>query len=152
MAFCGVVGMIDDSAVFAALEAKASELQDRLLARIMADLSGDVLQARSGALKASIVSDLTVDAGALAVTLASQGVPYAAIQEYGGTTAPHEIVPVKAQALAFAGAGGQTFSRRVRHPGSVIPARAYLGGALDALRDDIAGGLKEAVLDALGAS
>jgi hypothetical protein len=57
-------------------------------------------------------------------------------------------VPVKARALAFAG----VFARRVHHPGSAIPARSYLGSALEAMHDDIAGGLKATVLDALGVS
>ena len=117
-----------------------------------ANLSGDVLRSRTGALKASVVSELSADATTVVATIASQGVPYAAIQEYGGRTPAHDIVPVKALALAFVGAGGLTFARRVHHPGSTIPARAPFGGALDALRDEIAGGLKEAVRNALGAT
>ena len=58
---------------------------------------------------------------------------------------------MKARALAFAGAAGPTFARRVHHPGSIIPARSYLGDALAASHDDIVGGFKEAILDALGA-
>ena len=132
--------------VTAALHDRAAALQQRLLDKVASNLSGDVLQSRSGALKASIVADLAADADGIAATIASTGVPYAAIQEYGGTTAPHDIVPVKARALAFAGG----FAARVHHPGSVIPARAPLGGALEALRDEIAGGLKDAVRAALG--
>ncbi len=133
--------------VAAALQERAAALQQRLLDKVEANLSGDVLQARSGALKASIVADLAADADGVTVSVASAGLAYAAIQEYGGTTAPHDIVPVKARALAFAGG----FAARVHHPGSAIPARAPLGGALEALRDDIAGGLKDAVRAALGA-
>ncbi len=141
-----------DADIAAALRAKAVELQGRLLAKVEANLSGDVLQTRSGALKASIAAALTADASTLTVEVASSGVPYAAIQEYGGRTAAHDIVPVKAQALAFAGLGGTAFARRVHHPGSTIPARSYLGSALEAMHDDLAGGLKAAVLDALRAS
>ena len=141
-----------DGAVIQALRDRAGDLQARLLAKVEANLSGDVLQTRSGALKASIVAELLVAPDGLIASLESHGVPYAAIQEYGGTTPPHDIVPVKARALAFAGAGGTMFARRVHHPGSVIPAHAYLGGALEALRDEITGGLKQAVHDALGAA
>ncbi len=130
----------------AALRDRAAALQQRLLDKVAANLSGEVLQARSGALKASVVAELAADADGVTAAVASTGVPYAAIQEHGGTTAPHDIVPVKARALAFAGG----FAARVHHPGSAIPARAPLGGALDALRDEIAGGLKDAVLAALG--
>lgn len=131
----------------AALRDRAAALQQRLLDKIEVNLSGAVLESRSGALKASISADLDAVGDGVAVTIASSGVPYAAIQEHGGTTPPHDIVPVKARALAFAGG----FAARVHHPGSVIPARAPLGGALDALRDDIAFGLKDAVRAALGA-
>ena len=129
-----------------ALRDRAAALQQRLLDKVAANLSGDVLQARSGALKASVVANLAAGADGLTATVASTGVPYAAIQEYGGTTPAHDIVPVKARALAFACG----FAARVHHPGSVIPARAPLDSALEALRDEIAVGLKDAVCAALG--
>ena len=136
-----------DSDVADAIGVKMAMLQDELLAKVEANLSGDVLRTHSGALKASIAASLTADASSVSVEVGSTGVPYAAIQEYGGQTPPHDIVPVKARALAFAG----VFAARVHHPGSTIPARSYLGAALDALHDDITGGLKAAVLDALDA-
>ena len=144
-------GALDASAVRAALEVKVDALKQALLAKVEANLSGGVLQTRSGALKASIVAETSLGADVLSVSVASRGVPYAAIQEYGGITAPHEIVPVKARALAFSGAGGQAFARVVHHPGSRMPARAFLGSALDALHEEILGGLKDSVLAALGA-
>ena len=134
--------------IAAALRERAADLQQRLLDKVAANLSGDILQSRTGALKASIVADLAVDADGVTASVTSAGVPYAAIQEYGGTTPPHDIVPVKTRALAFAGG----FAARVHHPGSRIPARAPLGSALDALRDEIGGGLKNAVRAALDAS
>ncbi len=137
--------MLASDQVAAALRDRAAALQQRLLDKVQANLSGDVLQSRTGALEASVIAELAADADGLTATVASTGVPYAAIQEYGGTTAPHDIVPVKARALAFA-AG---FAARVHHPGSVIPARAPLGSALDALRDEITGGFKDAVRAAL---
>ena len=143
---------MDPDAVIAALQAKAEELRAALLAKVQANLSGDILQERSGALKASIVAEVTAAADAIVFAVGSEGVPYAAIQEYGGTTAPHDIAPVRARALAFAGAGGPAFARRVHHPGSRIPARAYLAGARDALVDAFGDGLKAAVLEALGAA
>lgn len=143
---------MDDATLMQALRDRAADLQARLLAKVEVNLSGDVLRTRSGTLKASIVAELVVGPDGFAATLESRGVAYAAIQEHGGTTPPHDIVPVKARALAFAGAGGAVFARRVHHPGSSIPARAYLGGALEALRGEITGGLKQAVHDALGAA
>ena len=136
-----------DADVGEAVRAKMAALRDELLAKVEANLSGDVLRTRSGALKASIAASLTADASSVSAAVGSSGVPYAAIQEVGGQTPPHDIVPVKARALAFAG----VFAARVHHPGSTIPARSTLGAALDALHDDITDGLKAAVLDALGA-
>lgn len=47
---------------------------------------------------------------------------YAAIQNFGGETKPHVIVPRNARALRFGG----IFAKRVNHPGSKIPARPFL--------------------------
>jgi len=54
--------------------------------------------------------------------------PYAAIHQFGGKTSAHLIKPKKVKALRWVGAGGQIFfAKGVHHPGSVIPARPYLG-------------------------
>ncbi len=82
-----------------------------------------MLHTRSGALRASIHAAVASGDDAVAITLESTGVAYAAIQEYGGRTAAHDIVAVKAQALRLADGG---FARSVHHPGSTIPARSYL--------------------------
>lgn len=53
---------------------------------------------------------------------------YGRIHQFGGRTAAHVIMPRKAKALRwFAGDGGKIFAKRVNHPGSVIPARPYVG-------------------------
>lgn len=135
-----------------AVLAKAEILRRRLLEKVEANLSGDAVAVRSGLLKDSIISDVAGTAGGASVSVGSVGVPYAAILEHGGTTGPHDIVPVKAQALVFAGVGGVRFARRVHHPGSHIAARSYLSGALASLEDEIVGQFKEGVLAALGAS
>jgi phage virion morphogenesis protein len=48
---------------------------------------------------------------------------YARIHQEGGKTRAHEIVPYHAKALHFNG----RFARKVKHPGSLIPARPYMG-------------------------
>ncbi|WP_158810114.1 hypothetical protein [Beijerinckia sp. L45] len=141
----------NDDAVLAALAVKAETFRAALATKVDANLTGGVLQTRSGALRASIQAALAADAAAITITLESTGVVYAAIQEYGGRTAAHDIVATKALALRFAGAGGPAFAKRVHHPGSMIPARSYLGSALAELQAEIADGLKAALLDALGA-
>lgn len=138
-------------AVQAALVARADQLRAMLEDRIKQNLSGDVLAVRSGALLNSISTALEDDGTDVTVTAQSTGVPYAAILEYGGKTAAHDIVPVKGQALAFIVGGAQRFARVVHHPGSTIKAYGYLGGALDELEGEITSGLKDAVLEALGA-
>ena len=146
---------MDADALASVVRDKVVDLQTRLVAKVEANLSGDVLQTRSGALKASISTELNAGADMFDVSVSSDGIPYAAIQEYGGHTSAHDIVPVKAKALAFAGAGGRSggvFARRVHHPGSAIPARAPLGSALDALRGEMSDDLKQAVLHALRSS
>jgi len=76
----------------------------------------------------------------------SDGLPYARIQEYGGTTPPHVILPKNAKVLAFMGRGGNTvFARKVNHPGSVIPSRSYLRSSLAERRLEIIGAIRGAV-------
>jgi phage gpG-like protein len=139
----------DTQAVQGALLGKANALRGALEARIQQKLSGEVLQTRSGALAASIISSIENDGSNPSVSISSAGVPYAAIQEFGGKTAAHEIVAVKGKVLAFSAGGGQVFARSVHHPGSNIPARSYLGSSLADMRDEIESGFKQAILEAL---
>lgn len=56
--------------------------------------------------------------------LVGTDVPYAAIHQFGGKTGPRIIRAKKGKALKIPGIG---FRRSVNHPGSVIPARPFLG-------------------------
>ena len=100
---------LDDypAALSAALAAKASELAAALADRVRTDkVSGAVLNARTGALRDSIAADVSADADGVLATVGSFGdVKYAAIQEYGGKTAAHEILPDQ-------GAGARLLRRR----------------------------------------
>lgn len=145
-----IEAILDAAAVDRALLERADALRAALEARIQQRLSGEVLQARSGALAASIQSSVEDDGTAVSIVASSIGAPYAAIQEFGGKTAAHDIVAVKAKALAFAAAGGQVFARSAHHPGSTIPAHSFIGGSFAEMSAEIVGGLKQAVLDALG--
>jgi phage gpG-like protein len=132
-----------------ALLGKADALRGALEARIQQKLSGEILQTQSGALAASIISSIENDGSDTSVSISSTGVPYAAIQEFGGKTAAHDIVAVKAKVLEFSAGGGQVFARTVHHPGSTIPSRSYLGSSLAEMRDEIESGFKQAVLESL---
>src|SRR6202453_1004868 len=133
--------------------ALASDLADKAhkLASALADkvkyekLAGDVLFSRSGALAASIAAEISGDGEDVAATVGSFGdVKYAAIQEYGGKTGAHEILPSKASVLAFVADGAMHFARRVEHPGSLIPERSYLRSSLDEMRAEIIAALAAA--------
>ncbi len=125
--------------MLARLEAKARDLAAALAARVRDEkLSGQALDSKSGALKASITADVAVEDGAVTATVGSTGdIKYAAIQEFGGRTSAHEILPDRAQALAFIVGGVLRFARRIEHPGSTLPARAYLSSSLEEAQDEI---------------
>lgn len=154
---------LDDAPARARLEdfpvALAAALADKMAAQLAAvaqtagaNLSGGVLTPRSGALLASLDPQLKIDGALLIASLGAGGdLPYAAIQEYGGATSPHDIIPTKAKALSFMLGGKRIFAARAHHPGSRIPARSYLRSALEAAGDDVVGSLADALVEAAGA-
>ncbi len=76
----------------------------------------------SGRLRDSITWLAT--AGAVEV---GTNVLYGAIHQLGGLTAAHTIRPKRAKALAWP--GGRHPVASVRHPGSTVPARPFLGAS-----------------------
>jgi phage gpG-like protein len=138
------------AALQAALSAKTAELAATLADLIKNDkLSGAVLNSRTGALSDSIAANVSAGADGVLASVGSEGnVKYAAIQEYGGKTSAHEILPVKGDVLAFVIGDAQQFARRVEHPGSVIPERSYLRSALEDMKDEILAELADAAAQA----
>lgn len=138
------------AALQAALGAKAAELAAALADLVKSDkLGGAVLNTRSGALSDSIAASVSADADGVLASVGSEGdVKYAAIQEYGGKTSAHEILPVKGDVLAFVVGGAQHFARRVEHPGSFIPERSYLRSSLEDMKDEILAALADAAAEA----
>ena len=133
------------------LAAKAEALAAALVDKVRNEkLSGHVLNARSGALRDSIVSEVSIDSDGVTASVGSVGVKYAAIQEYGGKTSAHEILPSKASALAFVAGGALHFARRVEHPGSQMPERSYLRSSLAEMMAEIAAAFAESPDDAWG--
>ncbi len=139
----------DPIAVQNALMREAETLCSALEGRIRQKLSGEVLSSRTGALANSISTSIDDGGTDVCVSASSAGVPYAAIQEFGGKTAAHDILAVKAKALAFVAGGGEMFAKRVRHPGSTIPARSYLASTFADMQDEITAVWKQAVIEAL---
>jgi phage gpG-like protein len=138
------------AALASALAAKSVELSAALADRVRNDkLMGAALNPRSGALRDSIEGEVVADGDGLIASVGSVGdVKYAAIQEYSGRTAAHEILPDKAQALAFMIGAAQFFARKVEHPGSLIPERSYLRSSLEEMSGEIASTLAGAAAEA----
>lgn len=129
-----------------------------LLAKVKMNLTGRVLNVRTGLLRRSINMRVDQQEGTSgpgspdkvisgSVGTNKRTVPYAAIHEFGGKTRPHVIVPRKARVLVFqAGLYGQTiFARKVNHPGSVMPERSYLRSALREMTPKANASIAEAV-------
>jgi phage gpG-like protein len=113
-------------------------------------LSDDVLHVKTGALRRSIFGTIEDSGKSIVGMVASSGdVKYAAIQEFGGKTAAHDIFPDKAKSLAFVLGGKEAFFKVVHHPGSQIPERSYLRSSLEDMSAQIIFGLKEAVAEGL---
>jgi hypothetical protein len=138
-------------AVLAAVAAKSAALADQLLGLVRQKLGGAVLKPRSGALAASIGVDgpNIVDDTVVTTVFSAGDLKYAAIQEYGGVTGPHEILPARAKALAFLAGGERVFARVVHHPGSHIPERSYLRASLAEMAAQIETEMKAAAIDAV---
>ena len=134
-----------------ALSSKANTLAAELQARIQQKLSGTVLNQKSGALARSIVATIDDTSANVSVSIATTGdIKYAAIHEFGGVIPPHEIVPDKAKALAFAIGGKQVFAARVNLPAIAMPERSYMRSSLAEMADEIRDGLSEAVVETMG--
>lgn len=97
---------------------------------------------RDGQLASSIQADSSNDQA-----LVGTNVAYAAIQQFGGTTAPHIIRPRFKRALAFGG----VVVRQVNHPGSRIPARPFLQ-LTEADAEDMLQEAREFIAQRLGAT
>lgn len=129
---------IDSTPAAAKLQALKQRLEDRvghaidagaarLLALVREKLSGDVLNARSGALRDSIRSETD---GLSARVFSEGSVAYARVQEYGGRIAIPGIVPKTAGALSFSLGGRLVFAARTAAHVVRIPQRSYLRSSL----------------------
>lgn len=139
-------------AVRQALQRKVTILALKLENKVKNDkLNGQVLNRISGRLARSIAYKVDVtDDSVYGRVFSSGDVKYAAIHEYGGTTAPHLILPKKAKALAFlSSTGDQVFAQKVNHPGSKMPERSFLRSSLRDMSSEISTGMKKTVIDAV---
>lgn len=106
-------------------------------------VSGSTLKVRTGRLRASIGnpgaqgirSVATRDRSVLG-TIGTR-VKYAAIHEHGGTIRIPEIRPRNKRALRFFVGGREIFAKRARAHDVAMPARPFLGPAVEEGRDQV---------------
>jgi len=131
-----------------ALRTAAADLIGRLRDRVDANLSGGVLNARTGTLRASLAVNLDQGGGIAATVTASA--PYAAFQEYGFSGTESVRAHLRLQSQAFGKpirpveAPVRAYSRQVDYP-----AHSYLRSALADLSAEIFDGIDAAVAEAL---
>lgn len=155
-----ITAQIDPSRVAAKLAALPGEVRSgvretmqaellELLATVQAKLSGGVLNARSGDLRASIQAELIEDDTSIAARVFSDGsVPYARIQEFGGRVEIPEVMPVNAKALAFAWGGRMVFAKRTAAHAVTIPERSYLRSSLAEFAEGFVDGIRKVAAEA----
>jgi HK97 gp10 family phage protein len=147
--------LVGDAALIARLNAMPDRLRSgivrtvtrlgfQLEARVKQKLSGEVLKVRTGTLRNSINTRVAQTASSVTAAVGTN-VKYARIQEFGGHTPPHTILPKRGRVLAFEWKGQQVFFRKVQHPGSRIPEHSFLRSALREMEPRIKAELEAAV-------
>jgi phage gpG-like protein len=129
------------------LAREIERLSGELHRRVERNLSGAVLQRRSGRLAAGIdvsVARVGVNVSATVRT----AVPYAAIHEYGGTLPARRVLPRNGRVLAFPWRGQPRFYTHVEVPAARMPERSFLRSALAEMEPEIRAALTAAALDA----
>lgn len=121
----------------------------------MADVAGGLLEERlnskTGLLSASAIdTEVIVEGGFIKGRAFIANIPYARIQEEGGTTPAHMIYPNKGRVLAFMGSmGDKVFATRVAHPGGAIPGKYFMRDARRQMGPEISRGLKNAIVQGI---
>jgi hypothetical protein len=123
------------------------------MARLAEDLRDQRLGQKTGRMASTpIQSEVRVIDGKVQGRVFIEGIPYAAIQERGGTTPAHMIYPREAKVLAFFGATGEkVFARRVLHPGGTIEGKHFMKDAYRQMGPEISRGLKKAMVEGIRA-
>jgi len=133
------------STVAARLADTVARLAQTLYDHVEENLSGVVLQRRSGRLAASIVQQ--VDGLTASVGFDPAAVPYGAAQEFGADIRAHLIAAKNARALSFVVAGKRVFAKRVMFPGAHLPERSFLRSALADLAPEIGAAIAASVAE-----
>jgi HK97 gp10 family phage protein len=128
------------------LLAKVTTLAFELERKIKGDkLSGQVLNVRTGKLRASIHSSVSqTETSTIGKAASSGDVKYAAVHEFGGTIQIPEIV-AKSKALAFMQNGKMAFYKKVAAHTVKMPERSFMRSSLADMKDRIIAEMTEAV-------
>lgn len=134
------------------LAAAFALVADALYAQALANVSGAVVQSRSGHLAAAIAQQS--DESSASVGVDSDTAPYGAALEFGASIPAQLIQAKNARALsfvvgAFVVGGSQVFAKHVMHPAFVLPPHSFLRSALDDLAPDLVAMLNDTVTEAL---
>jgi hypothetical protein len=124
--------------------AEAMESVAEMMVRETRNTIRNVFRPGTRRLENSISSTVEQEGDVTTATIGSSGLPYAYVQEYGGS-GPYEIVPVNARVLAFmapgrmaigkSGENGMVFTMHVNHP--PLQERSYLRRTLAQQRGTI---------------
>ena len=135
------------AAIREALAGKIEDLAQRLEQRVKENLSGAVMQSRSGSLRDSIEMRLEPAAAALVART-----KYAAAQEYGFVGEESVCAHSRAIREAFGRAiSPKTIFVRAFARAMDLRERSYMRSALDEMQDEVASALSDAVEEGLSA-
>lgn len=133
-----------------ALYNRTNKLTQMFADRVRQNLSGDVLQTRSGDLLGSVEQigpNATGDEIVSTVQAGGDAAPYGIVHEHGGER-EYMIYPVNGRALAFEIDGKLAFFASVRHP--PLPARPWFGPVEEEMAAIWGDELQEAISEVVG--
>jgi len=109
---------------------------------LVQDNIADRLNRVSGRLEDSVEVEILEEGLKINGSVYIAGVPYARIQEKGGTTPAHMIYPENGKVLAFmAATGDKVFATKVFHPGGTIAPKHFMRDAYREISPKITDGL-----------
>lgn len=135
--------------VRANLQAKMRIIAKKVEASVKHNLSGAKLNQKTGRLYNAVRTRVEEVDGRIEAEVYIEDVPYAAIQERGGTTKAHLILPMNFKVLRWYQAGKYMFATRVFHPGATIPASQYMKDAYRQNAAEVSRAVKNSVVQGI---
>jgi phage gpG-like protein len=126
-----------------------STIATALYARVLDNLTGDVLNAGNGRLREAITP--SSDNRSARVYVSTADAPYAGALEFGASIPEQLITAKNGKGLAFVVGGRQVFAKQVTHPAFVLPPHSFLRSALADIEPDAFAMLDDAVVEAMTA-